>query len=93
LNRKSTSPIPEPIVQLQRQLDQFRSARPHRMKLPETVWELIHTCQLCGVNSFDYLFELLRHARELAARPAEWMSWNYRETLERTASLPESTEL
>jgi hypothetical protein len=28
---------------------------------------LIYTCQLCGVNSFDYLVELQRHARELAA--------------------------
>ena len=41
---------------------------------------LIHTCQLCGANSFDYLVELQRHARKLAASPAEWMPWNYRET-------------
>jgi len=32
---------------------------------------LIHTCQLCGANSFDYLVELQRNARELAAYPAE----------------------
>jgi hypothetical protein len=44
---------------------------------------LIHTCRLCGANSFEYLTELQRHARELAARPAEWMPWNYRETLGR----------
>ena len=44
---------------------------------------LIHTCQLCGANSFDYLIELQRHAQELAACPAEWMPWNYRETLAR----------
>jgi transposase len=43
---------------------------------------LIHTCQLCGANSFDYLTELQRHAQELAAIPAEWMPWNYRQTLE-----------
>ena len=42
---------------------------------------LIHTCQLCGVNSFDYLVQLQRHARELVARPSEWMPWNYREAL------------
>jgi transposase len=42
---------------------------------------LIHTCQLCDANSFDYLTELQRHARDLAAYPAEWMPWNYRETL------------
>ena len=41
----------------------------------------IHTCQLCGANSFDYLVELQRRARELVARPAEWMPWNYRDTL------------
>ena len=45
---------------------------------------LIHTCELCGANSFDYLTELQRHAQELAANPAEWMPWYYRETLART---------
>jgi hypothetical protein len=39
LNDKNTLPIPEPIIQLQRQLDQFRSAQPHRTKLPEAVWQ------------------------------------------------------
>jgi hypothetical protein len=42
---------------------------------------LIHTCQLCGANSFEYLTELQRRAREVAAHPAEWMPWNYCETL------------
>jgi hypothetical protein len=51
---------------------------------------LIHTCQLCGANSFDYLIELQRHARDLATRPAEWMPWNYRETLARTETLSDS---
>ena len=44
---------------------------------------LIHTCQLCGANSFDYLIKMQRHAQELAANPAQWMPWNYRETLAR----------
>ncbi len=51
---------------------------------------LIHTCQLCGANSFDYLTELQRHAQKLAVNPAEWMPWNYRETLERIVSLSDS---
>src|SRR2546427_3713097 len=34
---------------------------------------LIHTCQLCGINSFDYLIALQRHAAELAAQPSKWM--------------------
>jgi transposase len=46
---------------------------------------LIHTCELNGVNSFDYLFELQRHAKELAANPSQWMPWNYVDTLARGA--------
>jgi hypothetical protein len=39
LNDKSASSIPEPIAQLQRELDEFRSARPHRARLPEVLWQ------------------------------------------------------
>ena len=39
MNRKSTPPTPEAIVQLQRQLDQFRSTQPRRTKLPESLWQ------------------------------------------------------
>jgi transposase len=42
---------------------------------------LIHTCELGGVNPFDYLTELERHAGELSANPQNWMPWNYREKL------------
>jgi len=44
---------------------------------------LIHTCELNDVNPFDYLTELQRYAEELGAKPADWMPWNYRNTLER----------
>jgi hypothetical protein len=49
---------------------------------------LIHTCQLCGVNSFDYLVELQHQAKELAACPTEWMPENYREALHPTGKDP-----
>ena len=39
MNRKTILPIPEAIVQLQRQLDQFRSTQPPRTKLPESLWQ------------------------------------------------------
>jgi hypothetical protein len=42
---------------------------------------LIHTCELNGVNPFDYLTELQRHADAVAASPAAWLPWNYREQL------------
>jgi hypothetical protein len=42
---------------------------------------LIHTCELARANPFDYLTVLQRHRDALAATPAAWMPWNYRETL------------
>ena len=39
MNRKKPPPIPEGIVQLQRQLDQIRSTQPRRTKLPEPLWQ------------------------------------------------------
>ena len=47
---------------------------------------LIHTCELNGVNPFDYLTELQRHAGEVKRDPAEWMPWNYRQALARIDS-------
>ena len=52
---------------------------------------LTHTCELNGVNPFDYLTELNKHASELSAHPADWMPWNYRDTLERHANLSPSS--
>jgi hypothetical protein len=39
VNRRSTSPTPEPVSQLQRQLEEFRSRQPGRVKLPESLWQ------------------------------------------------------
>lgn len=47
---------------------------------------LIYTCQLVDVNPFDYLTALLRNADRLAREPAEWMPWNYAQTLASFAS-------
>ena len=47
---------------------------------------LIHTCELNGVNSFRYLTELQRHSEEVKHAPADWMPWNYGETLVRVQS-------
>src|SRR5215469_5052211 len=46
---------------------------------------LIHTCESCGGNPFDYLTQLQRHADEVARNPGRWMPWNYRATLDEAA--------
>lgn len=38
MKHKTGSPIPELIVQLQRQLEQFRGSHLHRTRLPESLW-------------------------------------------------------
>ncbi|MCL2649340.1 MAG: IS66 family transposase [Phycisphaerales bacterium] len=42
---------------------------------------LIHTCELGGMNPFDYLTALERHAAAVAANPPAWLPWTYQETL------------
>jgi transposase len=44
---------------------------------------LIGTAKLAGVDPFDYLTELLRHPKKIAASPGDWMPWNYATTLGR----------
>ena len=55
----------------------------HGAHVGDLFMSLIHTCELCGVNPFDYLAELDRHADWACANPQDWMPWNYWETLER----------
>jgi len=47
---------------------------------------LIHTCELNKVNPFDYLTQLQKHIKTAASTPADWMPWNYRQTLQGTAA-------
>jgi transposase len=42
---------------------------------------LIHTCELCRADPFDYLTELQRHVKGAAQSPQYWLPWNYREAL------------
>jgi len=57
----------------------------HGAQVGDLFMSLIHTCELCRVNSFDYLTQLQRHARELTTAPTRWMPWNYRDTLAQNA--------
>jgi transposase len=46
---------------------------------------LIHTCQLCGSNPFQYLTKLQEHGEDVARAPQQWLPWNYQETLRHLA--------
>ena len=76
MNRKSTLPIPEPIAQLQRQLDQFRSTQPRRTKLPESLWQAaVELARQHGVYSVAHPLRLDKRIggvprRRKATKPA-----------------------
>jgi transposase len=59
----------------------------HGARTGDLFMSLIHTCELNGVNAFDYLTQLLQHPNELSAHPNDWMPWNYHQTLQRSAAL------
>jgi hypothetical protein len=60
----------------------------HGAHVGDVYMSLIHTCVLCGVNPFDYLTEIDRHADELSSSPQNWMPWNYRELLDAVSPHP-----
>ena len=50
VNHGSTHPTPEPILKLQRQLEDFRSSQPVRTKLPESLWQVaVELAQQYGI--------------------------------------------
>ncbi|MEO8051070.1 MAG: IS66 family transposase [Acidobacteriota bacterium] len=53
----------------------------HGSEVGDLFMSLIHTCELCQANPFDYLSTLQCQAAELIAHPASWMPWNYRTQL------------
>jgi transposase len=49
----------------------------------------IHTAEINGVDPFFYLVALQRYSKEMAENPAEWMPWNYKETMSRLGLDPD----
>jgi hypothetical protein len=48
----------------------------------------IHTAELNGANSFDYLETLLRYSDQVSKKPADWMPWNYKQALKHLKETP-----
>lgn len=46
---------------------------------------LIHTTELCGGNTFEYLVALLKNAAAVDDSPADWLPWTYQATLRERA--------
>ena len=50
---------------------------------------LIHTCELCKADAFDYLTQLDIHETDMQKHPENWMPWNYHQTITKIAPPPE----
>jgi len=61
----------------------YRTAKGARVG--DIYMSLIHTCELCKVNPFEYLQTLHTHAQVVMTGAAQWLPWNYREQLTRPA--------
>lgn len=57
----------------------YRSMR--GAKTGDLLMGLIETCRLNGIVAWDYLLALVRNRREVSARPAQWLPWNYHSAL------------
>lgn len=62
----------------------------HGAEVGDFFMSLIYTAELAGVDPFDYLRTLLLRVSAVASNPAEWMPWNYRDTLASLSSPPDS---
>ncbi len=50
-------------------------------RVADIYMSLIYTCELNGVNAFDYLNQLQLCASDVAEHPDHWMPWNYQDAL------------
>jgi len=58
---------------------------PNGAHVGDLFMSLIHTCELEGVNPFQYLTALQRHADALAPNPTAWLPWTYLDALAASA--------
>jgi hypothetical protein len=47
---------------------------------------MIHTAELCGANSFDYLGALMANPKEVAEHPTEWLPGNHERSIAAAAA-------
>jgi hypothetical protein len=53
----------------------------HGAEVGDIFMSLIHTCQLNGVNPFDYLIALEKHGEQVRQQPTHWLPWCYQQTM------------
>ena len=55
-------------------------------RVGDVFMSFIHTAEINEVKPFDYLVALLRHPKQVAKAPANWMPWTFRDTAARLST-------
>src|SRR5712691_318216 len=64
---------------------------PNGAQVGDLFMALVHTCELNGIEAFDYLIALQRHLDALKVAPGAWLPWTYRDTIRQLSpALPAS---
>lgn len=50
--------------------------------IADVITSVVATAHAAGVNAFEYLVVLQRHAEALRRQPERWLPWNYQAALE-----------
>ena len=50
--------------------------------IADVITSVVATAQGAGINVFEYLIVLQRHADEVKRQPERWLPWNYQATVE-----------
>jgi transposase len=58
-------------------------------RVGDVFMSLIYTAELNEVAPFEYLVVLQQHADQVRTNPADWMPWNYQQTLARQMAGPD----
>lgn len=53
----------------------------HGAFIGDMFMSIIHTCNLNGINPFEYITALQVHSPDVFKNPARWMPWNYEERI------------
>jgi len=56
----------------------------HGAYVGDLFMSIIHTCNLCDVNPFDYLTQLQKHSSLVFKNPGKWLPWNYQKAVQTT---------
>jgi hypothetical protein len=82
-HQKNSKPIMDEALKkaiLHRKNSLFYKTK-HGAYVGDMFMSIIHTCNLCNVNPFDYLTQLQKNTSHLFKDPSKWLPWNYKEAI------------